>query len=307
MTTQSPSVLADIAGLIRAVAALLWPALGIYVVIKHEKQLRDLLARLRKGKLLGQEIELDSSLKELHSQATLAQEQSTPPEQPAEMPDGIDVGDEGRDEDEFTTFENEILVSAKESPTVALMQLAAKVERLASDIWSDLDDGSYPSRVHGRQLLERLSHVLPASTSAAVRTFWNVRNLIVHGRDADDEDVISAVDSGLLLWRSLNQFRHSYVEVLRCAIPLYSDSEGENLILDASGIELRLSTGPYRDQILPTTRQGYQPQMKLRWEWSFDRKFAETWYREPMTGEMRQAFTSSATFVGEPISLRSRL
>src|SRR5690606_25093816 len=79
MPAETPSVLAEIAELIKAAASLLWPILGFYVVIRHEKQLRDVFSRLRKGKLLGQEIELDSSLKELQSKVAQAQdEQPTP-------------------------------------------------------------------------------------------------------------------------------------------------------------------------------------------------------------------------------------
>ena len=49
----------DVADLISATASLLWPIIAITVITWFRPELRALLARIRKGKFLGQEIELD--------------------------------------------------------------------------------------------------------------------------------------------------------------------------------------------------------------------------------------------------------
>ena len=52
----------DVADLISATASLLWPILAFMVITWFRPELRALLARIRKGKFLGQEIELDQML-----------------------------------------------------------------------------------------------------------------------------------------------------------------------------------------------------------------------------------------------------
>ena len=49
----------DLADLISATASLLWPIIAFTVITWFRPELRALLARIRKGKFLGQEIELD--------------------------------------------------------------------------------------------------------------------------------------------------------------------------------------------------------------------------------------------------------
>src|SRR6185436_5071039 len=51
-----------IAALIQAVAALLWPLVALYAFHRFAPEIKSLAARLRKGKVLGQEIELERSL-----------------------------------------------------------------------------------------------------------------------------------------------------------------------------------------------------------------------------------------------------
>src|SRR5438128_11183202 len=48
------------AELLQAVAALLWPILAFVVLLVFRGQIQGLLNRLRRGKVLGQEIELDA-------------------------------------------------------------------------------------------------------------------------------------------------------------------------------------------------------------------------------------------------------
>jgi small-conductance mechanosensitive channel len=52
----------DLADLISATASLLWPIIAITVITWFRPELRALLARIRKGKILGQEFELDQML-----------------------------------------------------------------------------------------------------------------------------------------------------------------------------------------------------------------------------------------------------
>jgi hypothetical protein len=64
--------LKDWAELIRAIATLLWPLLAFAVVWMFKEQVREILGRLRRGKLLGQEIELEEKLRNLDESAQAA-------------------------------------------------------------------------------------------------------------------------------------------------------------------------------------------------------------------------------------------
>jgi hypothetical protein len=62
----------DWADLIRAIATLLWPLLAFAVVYVFKEQARELVSRLRRGKLFGQEIELEEKLRTLNENAQAA-------------------------------------------------------------------------------------------------------------------------------------------------------------------------------------------------------------------------------------------
>src|SRR5258705_10171052 len=53
-----PARLTALASLLSAVAASLWPALFLWAIFHFRRELRRLLPRLRRGKFLGQELEL---------------------------------------------------------------------------------------------------------------------------------------------------------------------------------------------------------------------------------------------------------
>lgn len=317
------TLLNDIATLIRAVGTLLWPLVAGYVVIRNEKQIRSLLDRLRKGKILGQEIELEGSLKELKRQVS-AVEDETPPTQlpvsiepstaildplasleqsPGELP--LSESRPARSRGAADPFLGEILDIAARSPTVALMQLASGIERLANQIWSDLDDGSKPLRPSVRNLIDGLSHVLPKSVPAALRTFWEVRNRIVHGRDADEHETLSALDSGISLYKSLVSFSRSYAVVTRSEIPLYTDETTSTRVPNGTGVEVEFRSNGERE-IWPTTQKGYVPQMVVKTDYDVSTVFYDVWIKDDLTGEAEKLFDSAADFVGTPISVRLR-
>src|SRR5438067_9078998 len=64
--------LKDIAAVIQACATLLWPIFAFVALLVFRPQLQQLLGRLRKGKFLGQEVELDQSLDTLNQSAIAA-------------------------------------------------------------------------------------------------------------------------------------------------------------------------------------------------------------------------------------------
>ena len=65
--------MSDFAALLEAIAALVtplfWPAVVVAVLYLFKDEIRELLGRLRRGVILGQEIELEESLSQLKQTA----------------------------------------------------------------------------------------------------------------------------------------------------------------------------------------------------------------------------------------------
>src|SRR5262245_51905457 len=109
--------------LIAAIAALLWPLFAFTALFVFKKRIGELMGRLRRGKLLGQEIELGESLEKLEMSANaVAKEVAALPTVPTAT-----QSDEPSDHDEI----KEILHEAARSPKTALILLRSAIEREA--------------------------------------------------------------------------------------------------------------------------------------------------------------------------------
>jgi hypothetical protein len=132
----------DIADLISATASLLWPIIAFTVITWFRPELRALLARIRKGKFLGQEIELDEMLANTDEAVAKAEEMaaenisaatgtaegtSSAAAQAAPTDDRLEI-DAAQNEIE------EVLREAARSPRIGLMLLSSKMERAARDL-----------------------------------------------------------------------------------------------------------------------------------------------------------------------------
>jgi hypothetical protein len=133
----------ETADLIRAFAALAWPLIVLVLLIVYKPDVVKLMNRLRRGKLLGQEIEFD--LDKLEASATAALEQSAdapaalPPSEPPSPaePDAPPKEEASRESKSpaspapTTAEETEaaILDEAAISARLALISLSAQLER----------------------------------------------------------------------------------------------------------------------------------------------------------------------------------
>jgi len=107
--------------LIIAVATLLWPIVTLIVILVFRKDLTALLARVRKGKLFGQELELDPAVAEL--QASVREAEQELPE-PAEHPQEL-----LQRADELDRDTKEVLDVAARDSELGVVKLASKLER----------------------------------------------------------------------------------------------------------------------------------------------------------------------------------
>lgn len=287
----------DFAELLKGIAAVLWPLVVVVAIIIFRKELQALLARLRKAKFLGGEVELDESLDRLEKTAEALEAETTPASQElespsAESPDNIDP---------------KILEEAGRSPKVALMLLSAELDRAVREILASIGGEPRSRHLSLRKGLEELAQraSLPNDTLRALDQFSEVRNLIVHGRgQISDDEILRAIDSGLVILKAIRAVPHESHAVYRDNVAVYSDSECQQLREDCKGVILEsLSAGgaitDYR--IFPTTRDHYKKGMRVSWEWNGSLKWGDTWYRDPESHEIKHAWSASIEFVGRDL------
>jgi hypothetical protein len=205
----------DVADLISATASLLWPIIAITVVTWFRPELRALLARIRKGKFLGQEIELDE-LQAKTEEAEEAEETEAITVKISGAASATGAGSvspkserlEAAGKAGFVALESEIdevLREAGGSPRIGLMRLSAKMERAARELASDVGLGSTHTNLSLSKIIRQLVEAgqLTREDAAALGVFNRVRNQIVHGYDAEDAEIARAIDSGTRLLRIL--------------------------------------------------------------------------------------------------------
>ena len=193
----------ELSDLISALASLIWALVPIAILISFSREIRAILSRIRKGKFLGTEFELD----ELQAK-TEAAEAKFPPITgtlsvilDADRVEAAGTTGLAPAQDEI----EEVLRETARSPRIGLMLLSAKIERAARDLATDigLDVSRRPATLGSliRQLVQ--AEQLTFEDGEALNLFNHVRNRIVHGHDADDDEIARAIDSGTRLLRLL--------------------------------------------------------------------------------------------------------
>lgn len=159
-----------------------------------------MLSRLRKGKILGTEFELD----ELQAK-TVAAEAKAELRAASELRAGSEEPPDMVTPDTAQDAIEEVLRAASRSPRFGLMLLSAKMERaareLAADTGLDISHRPQPLKVLIRALVQ--AEQLPFEAAEALNLFNQVRNRIVHGHDADADEIARAIDSGTRLLKLL--------------------------------------------------------------------------------------------------------
>jgi hypothetical protein len=294
MAAEKNNAAAEIIG---AIASLTWPVIIAVVFWYFRNEIRALLQRLsqiKKGKLFGQEFELDEKLDQFKRVTDKIQAEV------AAIPLPLSISSQ---EEPAETLEKQLLREADRSPKITLMLLAAELERrlrqlLAATGWQQNIKAAPLSKAI-EQL--RAQGSLPEHVSGSVKLFQEIRNRIIHGGQATDEEIFRAIDSGFTLLRSLESIPAEINIVHRTGVPLYSDQNCSQLIQDASGIILEtISPGGSQKsfRIFPTTRNRFQVGKRVAWEWSPNRIWGKAWYRDAETGEQKQAWISSSEFIG---------
>lgn len=284
----------EYAELIGAIAALLWPIFAFVALFTFKKQIGGLLGRLKKGKVLGQEIELSDSLEKLDESAiAVAKEVAALP-----------VIEPHQEQPEPNYEAKEILREATRSPKVALIMLASDLEREARQLLASvghLEGRQYVPLSKAIEVLDKQLGGLPGHIPSSLTFFWEARNKLIHGGEASAEDILRAIDSGITILKALKAFPREVNIVYHPRVDIFHDPQCKNLIPNAKGIILETeSPGGTKKwfRIFPTTKSHFQKGKRVAWEWSFENTWGPAWFKDPDTNEIKVAWSSSAEFVG---------
>jgi ribosomal protein S6E (S10) len=123
-------------------------------------------------------------------------------------------------------FEAKILEEAIQSPAVAMMRLSLEVDRqlrLILAVIGQLKDYTGQSPSEALDLIGKSieGSAIPVELRDTLKSFWNLRNMVVHGGNAQQGFAMRALDYGFRILRMLQAIpRPSYVvrsSVQKCA------------------------------------------------------------------------------------------
>lgn len=289
--------MSEISELLKALASLLWPIFAFVVLFLFRIQLAEAIGRFKKGKLLGQEVELNDSVVNLQRSASLLSEEVS-----AIPSSEVDGSDSNELEDDESSVKN-IIHEAARSPKAALILLAAEIEKEAKQTLASIGKLKGRKGVNLRQAIDELDnhYGLPRHISSSLRLFWETRNNIIHGGETDERNILSAIDSGVSILKSLQALPRETNWIHHSGVPIYSDPECMVPINNGNGVILKSASSSgakvfYR--IFPTTRTNFEKGRKVAWEWSHENTWSDAWYRDPDSNEIKLAWSSSMEFVG---------
>lgn len=195
--------------LITAIAALLqalqWPLLALTIGLLWRDEIKQLMRRSRSWKLFGVEGEFSDLVEDLADSTSMPGISGPGPSEPER---GLEAGAGPGDDDDLAS---DIVRLAAVSPRAALMQLAAEIDETlidkaqrfmaADDQFDDLDT----SRINAKDATNLLVSLglMPLPLAENLAQFREIRNRVVHGGEGSEWEILSAIDSGLLILRQL--------------------------------------------------------------------------------------------------------
>ncbi len=288
----------DLADLIRSLAALLWPILSFFALCMFKTQLQEILARLKRGKIFGQEVELDKSLQQLNVSAEAAASEVPPlPQLPALV-----------DQDVLSDLEvpntaSIVIAEATKSPKVALIMLSSELEKEVRQLIASLGLLEATELNSFSQSIQKLENrgSLPSHLAGSISNFRKLRNELVHGHKANDDDLVRAIDAGLTILRTIQAVPCEVNVVYHPGVEIYSDALGTERHAGVMAVILETTSpgGAKKDfRVYPTTRTHFEKGRRVAWEWNKTLILGESWYRDPDSKKVAYGWGSSMEFVG---------
>ena len=289
------------AELVASLASLLWPLVVVWAVLLFRSEIRAAISRINKAKILGNEFELNPKVKQL---SEVADQASTEVQELPSIPSATDAAMEPDHAAPVTNdITRNILAVATQSPRLALLRLSAEIEKEGTDVLASVGKLKKPDSMSLSGVIARLdSHYgLPRYIPSSVRLFADVRNQILHGRLASEQDMLSALDSGITIYKALRSLPRELNWVHHQGVPVYSDESCEHEISGVKGVILKTESpggASSSFRIFPSTRTHYRVGHRVSWEWDTTNVWGNAWYRDPDTNQVTKAWDQAGEFVG---------
>ena len=291
----------EFAELLRSIASLLWPALVFWGLRAFRDDIAGAIGRIKKARILGHEFEMGTQLKELREAANQASNEVA--ELPRDIPGPDEASASRSEQPEKEDTVQKVLETAIQSPKVALLLLAMEVEKEGREVLASVGRWTEKKPLPVLRVIERLdSHYgLPKHIFSSLRLFLDTRNKLVHGGSATEQDIVSALDSGVTVYRTLKALPRERNWVHHEGVSVYSDQKCLNEIPGVKGIILRTQSSSgsrTKYRIFPSTKTYFREGNRVSWEWNLNGTWSDAWYRDPTTNQIKLAWNSSGEFVG---------
>ena len=205
-------------------------------------------------------------------------------------------------------FEAKILEEAIQSPAVAMMRLSLEVDRqlrLILAVIGRLKD--YTGQSHSEALdligMSIEGSAIPPELRDTLKSFWDLRNRVVHMGNAQQGFAMRALDYGFRILRMLQAVpRPSYI--VRASVFVCSDPACSIVRQDVRGVILESfgAKGESQGRHIHASRKHYVGGQSVSWEWDTRGPgWGETWYRDPQSGEVKLAWSEASEFIGRPL------
>lgn len=301
--------------LIAALSKLLWSVLPLIFIWIFRNEIAKLLTRVKKGKIFGQEFELEPLVNNFQGVVKEAKLETSKKvidveniEENIEENIVENIEENIVEKDQILDTDiKEVLKFAEINPEIGIMLLSSLFEKDIRIIANSLGDFSTNRKVSARKHLQLLveKNRLPKHTSESLNIFWDLRNRIVHGHGKQDKhNVLRVLDIGLNLLKTIRSIPHDIYKVYHPEVDIFEDEECtkkregvKGLIVEGEGA----GGGNYKC-IFPSTKTSYYKKGKrVTWEWDPSKVWDETWYIDPDTNEKKSAWGSAAEFIGRHV------
>lgn len=291
--------MSNVAPILQAVASVAWAGFAFTALFILRSAIIEALGRLSKAELFGQKIELREELRELQASASAATSEA----EAGDIQDSVAaLLQSGEKDEKLSAAVATILDQAKSTPKLALITLAAELERQTRQALAVRGILKGRRQVPMTEALKELhQYGFPPNLAGSVKLFLDVRNRIVHDVTATDADALSALDSGLTILRALDALPRETNVVYHPGVDIFSDQDCRIPMAGTKGVILETTSpgGVIKTcRIFPSTQSHFRKGERVAWEWNMQKIYGEAWYRDPDTGTIKQGWSSSAEFTG---------
>jgi len=276
--------------LIEAISTILWPITTLIIIFIFKSSIAKLIARIQKGKVLGNEFEFGTEVRKFESSVNKAKEENP-------------YSFEFEKDDKYV----DILNKSVENPEIGILMVSAELERKIKQIFALTglsNSHSHNSLIQSFDILEKSGYVTK-NTINSLKIFRELRNKIAHGITIEkSNNIVGMLDTGIGLLKIVDSIPHEKNFVYKFDVPIFKDEnctipyeKGKAIILESHS-----SNGVNKfKRVFPTMQTNYKIGMQLTWEWSFKNKWDEAFYIDPDTKEKKPAWSSSAEYIGRDV------